>query len=32
MPKLSVGNVIFGEGRPKIIVPIVGKTLISLMK
>lgn len=26
MPKLSVGNVIFGEGRPKIIVPIVGKT------
>lgn len=26
MPKLSVGNVVFGEGRPKIIVPIVGKT------
>ena len=26
MPKLSVGNVVFGKGRPKIIVAIVGKT------
>lgn len=32
MSKLTVGNVVFGEGRPKIIVPIVGRSKEEILE